>query len=408
MTTEASAAAVAAPIETPIQQEVAPPTPIAEGTPPAGEAKVEPPKEVPSTRDALRAAAAKVEAREAGKVDPAADPAKDPSKGADLTRDPAGKFTPKDPKAADPAAAKPAPGAEKPPAAKPDAQGDPAAAKPAAPAPAANRTVAAPERFSNDAKAVWDTAPEPVKAEVDRMHREMTQGIDKYRKSAERDETVSRFHEMATRSGTTLDQALTRYTNLETVLRQNPMKGLEEVCSNIGISLRQVAEIVLGQTPDQARAQSDDTIRELRQTVQRLEQQVGGVTQTFEQQRTSGLQTQIEDWASKRPMFDLYAPHIATEIREGAANLDEAEQRVFQKYPQLAELAKSAAAKPAAEAPPAKPSASSAPAAPDLSAQTEKGSKSITGAPSGGSEPTARKPSNSIKEALKRAAARAG
>lgn len=403
MTTDVAAAQSAAPIEAPIHQEAAPPTPISNDAPAAGEAKLEAPKEVPSTRDALRAAAAKVEAREAANVDPA----KDPAKGSDLARDQTtGKFAPKEAKPADPAA-KPAPGA-KDLAAKPDVPADPAA-KPAAADPAAvKRTVAAPERFSNDAKAVWDTAPEPVKAEVDRMHREMTQGIDKYRKSAERDEKLSRFHEMAERGGTTVDQALTRYTNLETVLRENPMKGLEEVCNNIGISLRQVAEIVLGQTPDQARADSDNTIRELRQTVQRLEQQVGGVTQGIEKQRTDGMQKHIEDWAASRPVFELYAPHIAAEIREGAADLDEAEQRVFQKYPQLAELAKQAGAKPAAEVPPAKPNASSAPAAPDLSAQTEKGSKSITGAPTGGSEPAKRQASSSIKEALKRAAARAG
>lgn len=144
---------------------------------------------------------------------------------------------------------------------------------------------------------------------------------------------------------------------------------------------------------------------------QASELQVGGVTQGIEKQRADGMQKHIEDWAGSRPAFELYAPHIATEIREGAANLDEAEQRVFQKYPQLAELAKQAAAKLAADETPAKPDASSAPAAAAaaaLSAQTEKGSKSITGAPTGGSEPAKRQPSNSIKEALKRAAARAG
>ena len=394
--TDAAAAAIAAPIETPIQQEAAPPTPISNEPPAAGEAKLETPKEMPSTRDALRAAAAKVEAREAAKVDPA----KDPAKGADLTRDQTtGKFAPKDAKPTDPAAAKPAPGE------KPDVQPAPAAKAEDA-ASAAKRTVAAPERFSNDAKAVWDTAPEPVKAEVDRMHREMTQGIDKYRKSAERDEKLARFHDQAERGGTTVETALDRYTKMEGLLRQNPMKGLEAVCENIGVSLRQVAEIVLGKAPDQDRADTDTTIRELRQTVQRLEQQVGGVTQGIEKQRTDGLQKQIESWAADRPMFDIYAPHIATEIREGAANLDEAEERVFQKYPQLAELAKASGKKPDAD-PALKPAASSA-AAPDLSAQTEKGSKSITGAPTGGSEPTARKPSGSIKEALKRAASRAG
>lgn len=44
----------------------------------------------------------------------------------------------------------------------------------------------------------------------------------------------------------------------------------------------------------------------------------------------------------------------------------------------------------------------------DLSAQTRKGSQSITGAPSVGSDPTRQQPSTSIKESLRRALARAG
>jgi len=384
---DVAAAPAAMPGEAPIQSEAPAPTPLSNDTPPAPETKPETAKEVPTTRDALRAAAARVEAREAKIA------AEEKAPPAEKTLPPAdsSKTAAKDQKPESQVKPETAPVSSLAPAEQP--------------APAATRrTVAAPERFSNDAKAVWDTAPEPVKAEVDRLHREMKAGIEKYRQSAERDSKVARYHDMAHQSGTTLDAALERYTQMETLLRQNPLKGLEAVANNVGLSLRQVAEVVMGQTPDQERASADATVRELRQTIAQLAQQVGGVTRTFEDQRNTELQQRIESFAAERPLFDVLAPHIAAEIGAGAATLDEAEERVFQKFPQLAAIAK-ASAKPAAIKP--DPAASSA-AATDLSAQTEKGSKSIAGAPGGGSEPPKGKPSSSIKEALKRAAARAG
>lgn len=397
--TDAVAAAAQIPADTnvaPIQAEAAPPAPLSETPPAPPEAPIEPVKHV-STREALRLAREKVEAGEAAKAAAAGD-AKDPNKGADLARDPGGKFTPKDAKpAADGKPAEPV----KPAAAAAEAA---PAAKPPAAAPA-TRTFTAPERFSNDAKAVWDTAPEPVRAEVDRMHREMTAGIEKHRVGAEKFDRIRSFDEMATKGGTDLHTALTRYTNLEGLLRSNPMKGLEEVCSNIGVSLRQVAEIVLGQAPDQERAQSDQTNRELRQKIERLEQQVGGVVDNTRRQAESSLEHHITSWVGDWPHFEVFAPHIAQEMQAGATDLDAAYEAVLQKHPSLAALArKAAAAAPAADA--VKPAASAA--APDLTAQTDKGSKSIKGAPGPGSEPAARPRSNSIREALKRAAARAG
>lgn len=401
------AAAPAEHSSAPIEQVTAPPTPLSETTPPpAAEIKAEPPKPAPSTRDALRAAAAKVEAGEAGKA--TADPAKDLAKGADLDRAKDGKFAPKDPAAgkdAKTAAAvpegKPAADAESKDGAKPA----PVATKPAATDPNAPKH-AAPERFSPDAKAAWETAPEPVKAEVHRMQRELTQGIEKHRTAAERDGTLAEFHDMAGKAGKPLRAVVEAYVGMETLLRQNPLKGLEAVCSNIGVSLRDVAQIVLGQTPDQERSQADSTIRELRQELNQLKQQVGGVTQHFQQQGENQLHNQIASWAGSREgYFEVIAPHVAAEMRDGATDLDDAEARVFQKHPALAALAKQAA-KPAADPEP-DPAASSAAAA-ALLAQTEKGTKSIKGAPGSGSEPAAQPRSSSIKEALKRAAAKAG
>ena len=92
--------------------------------------------------------------------------------------------------------------------------------------------------------------------------------------------------------------------------------------------------------PDQQQSQSDATIRELRQQVDRLTQQVGGVTSHFEQQGRTQLENHITQWAADKPLFDILAPHIATEMKAGAADLDAAYETVLQKYPQLAAIAK--------------------------------------------------------------------
>ena len=54
-----------------------------------------------------------------------------------------------------------------------------------------------PARFSTDAKAAWDEAPEVVRAEVLRMEREFTAGFAKHRAAAERDALLAEFHDMA-------------------------------------------------------------------------------------------------------------------------------------------------------------------------------------------------------------------
>lgn len=360
-----------------------------------------------SIDDAIDRATAKVDAK-------AGDP-KDLAKGAALERDKTtGKFAPKDPAAAAAAAAaaKDAPAKVVDPAAKPGDQ--PGAVKdPAKPAAAAAAAVdpnapksSAPARFSPDAKAVWDTAPEPVKAEVARMERELTAGIEKHRAAAERDSSIAEFHDIAAKSGTDVKTALTKYVGMEQLLRTNPLQGLEAVCKNIGVSLRDVAQIVLGQTPDQQQSQADATIRDLHSKIERLEQQVGGVTQTFQQQREGQLHDHVAQWAADRPHFDVYAPHIAAEMRRGAASLDDAEARVFEQFPALKALAQQGA-KPAPTVNP-DPAKASAAAAADLEAQTLKGQKSITGAPGPGSNPAAKKRSKSIDDAIDAAFAAAG
>ena len=115
-----------------------------------------------------------------------------------------------------------------------------------------------PARFSAEAKAAWDTAPETLRAEVSRMEKEFTAGFAKHRASAEAFEHVREYDEMAKKGGTTLKEALSKYVNMENQLRADPIKGLEIICQNVGLSLREVAAL-LGVSPGQGQGGADST-----------------------------------------------------------------------------------------------------------------------------------------------------
>lgn len=164
-----------------------------------------------------------------------------------------------------------------------------------------------PHRFDDDAKREWEAVPESVRGNITRMQRELEGGIQKYRQSAEEFENIREYADLARQSNTTVKQALDNYVGMERLLRQNPMQGLEAVVSNLGLkdgqgqplTFRALAMAVAGQKPEAVQAQHDATINQLRQQVQQLTQQLGGVTQHFQRQETESRQTAAEhEWTS--------------------------------------------------------------------------------------------------------------
>lgn len=253
----------------------------------------------------------------------------------------------------------------------------------------------APSRFTETARAKWAAADPEIRGETLRMQKELTEGYQKHKAAAERDASLAEFHEMAQKSGTDVKTALSKYTALENLLRQDPIKGLHEVCNNMGLSLRDVAAHIMGQTPEQTASQSDATIRELKQELAALKEQVGGVTKTFEQQREQSTLTEINKFAADHPRFDELADDIAFFMQSGRAK----------DLPEAYTLAERL--NPAANQAP-EPVASSAALEPEPPVQTDKGTKSINGAPSAGL--TSRRntgPAPSIDESLNRAFGRA-
>jgi hypothetical protein len=354
--------------------------PLGSQIPPDAQAKPEVPAKPASLDDSIDRAIAKSAAKQA---EAAKEPAKAPEPKADAkadkaepkeppTRGEGGKFAPKEPPAADQNAAPAKPAAE--------------LAKPSFTASDA------PSRFSDDAKKEWATAPESVRRETERAIKELTDGFQKYKGAAERDATLNEFHEMAKASGKELPSVVREYVNMENHLRKDLLGGLDTICQRMGVSLRDVAAHVMGQKPEQQASQQDATTRELRQELAALKQQVGGVTQTIEQQREQATLTEINKFAADNPRFEELADDIAFFMRSGRAkDLPEAYQLAERLNPAPAGQAKEIAA-----------AASSA--APEPPVHPDKGQKSINGAPSAGSSPAAKKrESKSLDEALDRA-----
>jgi hypothetical protein len=165
----------------------------------------------------------------------------------------------------------------------------------------------------------------------------------------------------------------------------------------MGLSLRDVAAHIMGQTPEQNASQSDATIRELKQELASLKEQVGGVTQTFKQQQEQSTLTEINKFAADHPRFDELANDIAFFMQSGRAK----------DLPEAYELAERLNPAPAKAA---EPAASSAAPVIEPPVQPDKGQKSINGAPSSGLTSSRKKggPVPSLDESLDRAFGRAG
>lgn len=355
-------------------------SPLGSQIPPDAVAKPAEPKSPPSLDDSIDRAMAKSAAKQEGKDAPKSDAKADPVKEAPI-RGEGGKFAPKE--------------GVKAPAADSAVPAD--APKPAEPVKPSHTAEDAPARFTETAKAKWAQADPEIRGETLRMQKELTEGYQKYKAAAERDSTLNDLHEMAKASGKELGSVVREYVNMESQLRENPIVGLDTICQRLGFSLRDVAAHVLNQTPDQNASQQDAIIRELKQELAGLKQQVGGVTQTIQQQREQSTLAEINKFAADNPRFEELADDIAFFMKSGRAK----------DLPEAYQLAERLNPDPNSQAKDEPPAASSA--APAPSVQPDKGLKSINGAPSSGSTPAGKKRvAKSLDDALDVAFGRAG
>lgn len=296
----------------------------------------------------------------------------------------------------------------------------PAEAKPdeAKTAPVETKFKEPPQRFAPTAKAEWEKTPEPVRAEIDRSIKELENGLQKYKQSAERFEELAEYEQLSQQFyKQPLKETLKNYAELDRNLN-NPetnLATLERLVAGmkyVGVDnqtynwdMRQLAEYVLQQTDQGVETFQDpsaDIKRELADVKRQLAEFQQGITQQRETERMTKTQTieqQIQQYAAENPRFDelfndaemiLSSPKFQ---KTGDAVAD------LRKAYEMAERLNPAPSL----APPA-----SALAAPDAAAQTRKASASVTGAPGAGSNPAKKPVPSSSRDALKAAFAAKG
>lgn len=260
-------------------------------------------------------------------------------------------------------------------------------------------TMEPPARFSLDAKAAWKSVPDAVKGEVGRAFRELETGLGQYQQAFE---PLKPYYLMAQERGVSVADALRNYVALDQALISDEpterLAAIEHLLDCAGVSPKQYAAFIMGQPVDQAKGEHDRTIRELRQHVARLQNQLGGVTQSIQQRHEDEVLQEVEAFAEANPR--LKEPSLQKTVyrlleTRMATDLQSAFDMAAQLNPAPAADARIMAASTAATIRP-------------NPAQTRNGNLSVTGAPGSGSNPAKRKAPATARESVDSAFASLG
>lgn len=257
---------------------------------------------------------------------------------------------------------------------------------------------APPKRFSKQAQAEWDKAPEVVRHEVRRMQRELEQGLSEHQERSRRYQEVEPYEQLANAYGLGgLKGVLADYEGMARMMASDPLKVFDTLATRHGLSLQKIAAHVLQQDLDEYAQQAGDQIATLTRQVQALSAEVN----EYRAEKSRSVQSFVTEFAAQHPRYAELEQTISWILATNGVDRSDPKKALKEAYAMAERL------KPA----PAETSFPQVPAAPtrtDLSAQTTIASKSVTGAPGQGSNPANRKPSSSPREALMAAARRTG
>lgn len=91
-----------------------------------------------------------------------------------------------------------------------------------------------PQGFSVASKAAWDELPQHVRDDIAKREQEIGVGMQRYT-------GLARFADEAERNGRTLQDAVTDYVNVESILRRDPVAGVEFLCQKMNFNPRALA-----------------------------------------------------------------------------------------------------------------------------------------------------------------------
>lgn len=202
-----------------------------------------------------------------------------------------------------------------------------------------------PPRMAPHAQSEWHQAPESVRGEVHRMHKEMNEAYQRFRGDHEEMNNIRHFHQMAQEHGTTLQRALNNYTTMERKLVEDPFAAFDMIVSNLNLqtpegqklTFRDLAYAYLQQSPEQHKlVQAQNAQSAQSYQLGAINQKVDAIANHFQQmqyqQAHQYMRSGVDQFAATHPRFDELGAQIHQEVMLGF-DLEAAYQRADRLYP---------------------------------------------------------------------------
>lgn len=180
-----------------------------------------------------------------------------------------------------------------------------------------------PARFLPEARTKWANVPNEVKGEFHRVSQEYEAEIQRHKQASTEFEAIREFSERARSSGTDLKTALTSYTQMEDMLRSNPVAGLNAIVQNLGLrtsdgralTLHDVAQHIV-QNP-QALQQAMHSQQAPQQQMQQPSREIEELRAEIQSIKAQSIAPTIESFISQHPDYHTLEDHIISILKSG-------------------------------------------------------------------------------------------
>lgn len=196
-------------------------------------------------------------------------------------------------------------------------EADAAPEAPKSPKPSEGRKIIeAPARFLPRAKELWNNVPHPVREEFERVMKESETEITSYREAKAFRDELKQYDDMARSVGTTVKQSLDNYVAIERKFAEDPAQGFRQLMSNLGMQPPQAISHILrayGVTPQQLAAHMQQSPNEYtalapQRQMQPQMQQPQQAPQQAADPRVQQLEQRLQSMEAERVHNSVIAP----------------------------------------------------------------------------------------------------
>lgn len=175
-----------------------------------------------------------------------------------------------------------------------------------------------PQGFvSPRAKELWVQTPTEVKREVHRLMEDVAREREQVAEVTREFEEVREYRDLAQQHGTTLRAALDNYVGIERLLHQNPVAGISQILSNIGVTLPQFVQYIASNPQVIQQAQQAQNAQQA-PAQQQTSPEVAALRDEIESLKIQqAAATYIEPFRAANPRFDELQEDIAFFLNSG-------------------------------------------------------------------------------------------